>query len=160
MKFIGKNDGFTTYFSNQQNLKKISFYSFLILIIPTITLTLIFNIYFLVFLTIPILGMLLVIIHSLLKNKLINYQNKTNIEFKQKTQHLFEIKDNHLYKDYREIKNIQAITIYLYKDFILLKQKNNYISDYIIHNSDYQKGSREEFIAWIKNNNFKIKKRL
>lgn len=123
MKFIGKNDGLTTYIYNQQNLKKISLYSFLILIIPTIILTLIFNIDFLAFLTIPILGTLFVIIHFLFKNKLINYKNKISSELKEKTKHLFEIKDNHLYKDGREIKNIQAITIYLYKDFILLNKK-------------------------------------
>lgn len=64
-----------------------------------------------------------------------------------KTKHKFVLDSGYLYKDSRLIKNNDEIKIYKFKKFLFLVLPKTY---YIVHNNDYIKGSRDEFLKLCK----------
>ena len=71
----------------------------------------------------------------------------------QKKDHIFEIKNNALFKDGKEIKLIQSLKIYRYKKFLYMETSH---SMFVIKNTDFILGDRESFLSWAKSFDIRI----
>ena len=68
--------------------------------------------------------------------------------------HTFRIEDGLIYKDGKEIKLIRSIRIYRYKGFLYMETSH---SMFVIIDTDYTVGSRDELIGWAKENGIPVR---
>lgn len=68
--------------------------------------------------------------------------------------HTFRIEDGLIYKDGKEIKLIRSIRIYRYKGFLYMETSH---SMFVIMDTDYTVGSRDELIEWAKENGIPVR---
>ena len=122
--------------------------SSLIFLVPTIVFICTGNSYFWVFLIMP----LMFLVFSLAVFLLAKYDEKVFLSNERKV-HVFEIKNNCLFKNGKEVKLIQSIKIYQYNGFLYMETSH---SMFTIKNTDYIEGNREELIAWAKNKGIKV----
>ena len=69
--------------------------------------------------------------------------------------HIFEIKNDCLFKDGKEIKLINSIKIYRYKNFLYMESSH---SMFIVKNTDFILGDREAFLNWASSCHISIKR--
>ena len=93
------------------------------------------------FFVLPLFIFLIVIIQYVINTKSKNFLEGSLVK------HKFLLKNNLLYKDGEEIKSVNDICLYKFKNFLFLILKNSY---YRINNSDFIVGSRDEFLGRIK----------
>ena len=141
MKFNGKNGGLAMAIRNHIMMFRAFLISFLVFLIPTIIFICISNPYFWVFLIMPL--MFLIISFTLFM--FLKYDEKVFLSQDKKEQ-VFEIKDDCFFQD-GKIKSIKSIKIYCYKNFLYMETAN---SMYIIKNTDFILGNREDFLKWAK----------
>ena len=68
--------------------------------------------------------------------------------------HTFRIEDGLIYKDGKEIKLIRSIRIYRYRGFLYMETSH---SMFVIRDTDYTVGSRDELIGWAKENGIPVR---
>ena len=68
--------------------------------------------------------------------------------------HTFRIEDGLIYKDGKEIKLIQSIRIYRYRGFLYMETSH---SMFVIKDTDYTVGSRDELIEWARENGIPVR---
>ena len=68
--------------------------------------------------------------------------------------HTFRIEDGLIYKDGKEIKLIQSIRIYRYRGFLYMETSH---SMFVIKDTDYTDGSRDELIEWARENGIPVR---
>lgn len=93
------------------------------------------------FFVLPLFILLIIIIQYVINTKSKNFLEGSLAK------HKFLLKNNVLYKDGVEIKSVNDICLYKFKNFLFLILKNSY---YRINNSDFIVGSRDEFLGRIK----------
>ena len=93
------------------------------------------------FFGLPLFILLIIIIQYVINTKSKNFLEGSLVK------HKFLLKNNLLYKDGEEIKSVNDICLYKFKNFLFLILKNSY---YRINNSDFIIGSRDEFLGRIK----------
>ena len=71
----------------------------------------------------------------------------------QKKDHIFEVKNNSLFKDSKEIKLIKSVKIYRYKNFLYMETSH---SMFVIQNTDFISGDRDNFLIWAKSCDIRI----
>ena len=148
MKFKGRNGGMAVAIRNHIMLFRAFAVTLLITLVPTIIFVCINNSYFWVFLILPL--MLLTI--SYIVFFFSKHDDRVFLS-NQKKDHIFEIKNNSLFKDGKEIKLIQSLKIYRYKKFLYMETSH---SMFIIKNTDFISGDRESFLSWAKSFNIRI----
>lgn len=67
--------------------------------------------------------------------------------------HIFEIKNNCIFKDGKEIKLTQSVKIYRYKGFLYMETSH---SMFIVKDTDFVIGTRKEFLTWAKSCRIKV----
>ncbi|MBO5510969.1 MAG: hypothetical protein J6B24_04465 [Clostridia bacterium] len=67
--------------------------------------------------------------------------------------HTFRIEDGLIYKDGKEIKLIRSIRIYRYRGFLYMETSH---SMFVIMDTDYTVGSRDELIGWARENGIPV----
>ena len=72
----------------------------------------------------------------------------------EKKDHTFRIKDGLIYKDGKEIKLIRSIRIYRYRGFLYMETSH---SMFVIMDTDYTVGSRDELIGWARENGIPVR---
>jgi hypothetical protein len=80
------------------------------------------------------------------------YDENTFLEGAKKD-HTFRIRDGVIFKDGKEIRLIRSIKLYRYRGFLYMETSH---SMFIIRDTDYAAGSRDELIAWAKNNQIRV----
>ena len=140
MKFNGRNGGMAGAIRNHIMLFRMFFISLLIFIIPTIVFICVRNPYFWVFLIMPSMFLFL----SFAVFLFIKYDENVFLSRINKD-HIFEIKDNLLFKDGKEIKLIKSIKIYRYKGFLYMETSH---SMFVIKDTDFVIGDRENLLKW------------
>lgn len=122
--------------------------SLLVAIVPTTIFVCLNNSYFWIFLILPL--MLLAISYGVFF-----FSKRDDRVFLSdlKKDHLFEVKNNSLFKDGKEIKLIQSVKIYRYKKFLYMETSH---SMFIIKNTDFISGDRESFLSWAKSCDMRI----
>ena len=148
MKFKGRNGGMAVAMRNHIMLFRAFVISSLIFLVPTIVFICTGNSYFWVFLIMP----LLFLVFSLAVFLLAKYDEKLFLSNERK-EHIFEIKNNCLFKNGKEVKLIQSIKIYQYNGFLYMETSH---SMFTIKNTYYIEGNREELVAWAKNKGIKV----
>lgn len=93
------------------------------------------------FFVLPLFILLIILIQYVRNTKSKNFLEGSLVK------HKFLLKNNLLYKDGEEIKSVNDICLYKFKNFLFLILKNSY---YRINNSDFIVGSRDEFLGRIK----------
>ena len=93
------------------------------------------------FFVLPLFILLIIIIQYVINTKSKNFLEGSLVK------HKFLLKNNLLYKDGEEIKSVNDICLYKFKNFLFLILKNSF---YRINNSDFIVGSRDEFLGRIK----------
>ena len=68
--------------------------------------------------------------------------------------HTFRIKDGLICKDGKEIKLIRSIRIYRYRGFLYMETSH---SMFVIMDTDYTVGSRDELIGWARENGIPVR---
>ncbi len=68
--------------------------------------------------------------------------------------HTFRIKDGLIYKDGKEIKLIRSIRIYRFRGFLYMETSH---SMFVIMDTDYKVGSRDELIGWARENGIPVR---
>ena len=68
--------------------------------------------------------------------------------------HTFRIEDGLIYKDGKEIKLIRSIRIYRYRGFLYMETSH---SMFVIRDTDYTVGSRDELIGWARENGIPVR---
>lgn len=68
--------------------------------------------------------------------------------------HTFRIEDGLIYKDGKEIKLIRSIRIYRYRGFLYMETSH---SMFVIMDTDYTVGSRDELIGWARENGIPVR---
>lgn len=148
MRFEGKNGGLAMAIRSHILIMRAFAISLIICIIPAIILLCIHNPHFYIFLVFPPFFLVL----SFIDFAFIKYNDKVFLS-NLKTDHIFEIQNNTIYKDGKEIKLIQAIKIYRYKGFLYMETSH---STFIIKDTDYAVGDRKTFLTWAKSNDIKV----
>ena len=148
MKFKGRNGGAAVAIRNHIMLFRAFLITLLIALVPTIIFICIKNPYFWVFLILPL--MLLAI--SYIVFFFSKHYDRVFLS-NQKKDHIFEIKNNSLFKDGKEIKLIQSLKIYRYKKFLYMETSH---SMFVIKNTDFISGDRESFLSWAKSFDIRI----
>lgn len=67
--------------------------------------------------------------------------------------HTFRIEDGLIYKDGKEIKLIRSIRFYRYRGFLYMETSH---SMFVIMDTDYTVGSRDELIGWARENGIPV----
>ena len=67
--------------------------------------------------------------------------------------HLFEVKNDSLFKDGKEIKLIRSVKIYRYKKFLYMETSH---SMFTVNNTDFVSGDRDSFLSWAKSCDIRI----
>ena len=114
--------------------------SLLISIIPIMVFICAHNPYFWIFLIIPLMSFVL----SFAVLLFIKYDENVFLSLEKKD-HVFEIKDNHLSKDGKEIKLVKSIKIYRYKNFLYIETSH---SMFVIKDTDFVVGNRDSLLKW------------
>ena len=148
MKFKGRNGGMAIAMRNHIMLFRAFVISLLIFLVPTIIFVCMFNPYFGVLLIMPLMFLLF----SLVVFLFAKYDEKVFLSNERK-EHIFEIKNNCLFKNGKEVKLIKSIKIYQYIGFLYMETSH---SMFTIKNTDYVEGNRGKFIAWAKSNGIKV----
>lgn len=148
MKFKGRNGGLALAIRNHIMLFRAFVITLLITLVPTIIFVCINNSYFWVFLILPL--MLLTI--SCVVFFFSKYDEQVFLS-NQKKDHIFEVKNNSLFKDGKEIKLIKSVKIYRYKKFLYMKTSH---SMFVIPNTDFISGDRDNFLIWAKSCDIRI----
>ena len=148
MKFKGRNGGMALAIRYHIMLFRAFVITLLITLIPTIFFICIKNPYFWVFLILPL--MLLAI--SYIVFFFSKYDDRVFLS-NLKKDHIFEIKNNSLFKDGKEIKLIKSVKIYRYKKFLYMETSH---SMFVIKNTDFISGDRESFLSWAKSFDIRI----
>ena len=149
MKFKGRNGGMALAVRNHIMMFRAFLISFLVFVTPTIIFICINNPYFWVFLIMPFL--FLVVSFSVFL--FVKYDEKVFLSLEKK-EHTFEIKNDCLLKDGKEIKLIKSIKIYRYKNFLYMESSH---SMFIVKNTDFILGDREAFLNWASSCHISIK---
>ena len=68
--------------------------------------------------------------------------------------HTFRIEDGLICKDGKEIKLIRSIRIYRYRGFLYMETSH---SMFVIMDTDYTVGSRDELIGWARENGIPVR---
>lgn len=68
--------------------------------------------------------------------------------------HTFRIEDGLIYKDGKEIKLIRSIRIFRYRGFLYMETSH---SMFVIMDTDYTVGSRDELIGWARENGIPVR---
>ena len=142
MKFKGRNGGMALAIRNHIMLFRAFVITLLITLVPTIIFICINNSYFWVFLILPL--MLLTI--SCVVFFFSKYDDRVFLSNQEKD-HIFEVKNNSLFKDGKEIKLIKSVKIYRYKKFLYMETSH---SMFVIQNTDFISGDRDNFLIWAK----------
>lgn len=148
MKFKGRNGGTAVALRNHIVMMRCFAVSLLLFLIPTIVFLCLQNSYFYVFLIMP--AMFLILSFAVL---LEIKSAETKFLAGQKKDHIFEVINDCIYKDNREIKLKRSIKIYQYRRFWYMETSH---SMFIIKDSDYIVGSRDELIAWARANEIRV----
>ena len=148
MKFKGRNGGMAIALRNHIMLFRVFVISLFVFMIPTIIFVCIHNPYFWIFLIAPIMFL----VFSLAVFLFIKYDENVFLEGTQKD-HLFEIKNNCLFKDGKEMKMIQSVKIYRYKGFLYMKTSH---SVFVIKDTDFLVGDRNSFLDWAKLSHIRV----
>ena len=149
MKFKGRNGGMATAIRNHIMLFRVFVISLLISIIPIMFFICAHNPYFWIFLIGPLMSFVL----SFAVFLFIKYDENVFLSLAQKD-HVFEIKDNRLSKDGKEIKLVKLIKIYRYKNFLYMETSH---SMFIIKDTDFIIGDRESLLKWATVSGIKVK---
>ena len=149
MKFKGRNGGMALAVRNHIMMFRAFLISFLVFLIPTIIFIFISNPYFWVFMILPFLCLVISFAVFLFA------KHDENVFLSQeKKDHIFEIKNDSLFKDGKEIKLINSIKIYRYKNFLYMETSH---SMFVIQNTDFILSNREDFLDWAKSCHVSIK---
>ena len=148
MKFKGRNGGMALAIRNHIMLFRAFVITLLITLVPTIIFVCINNSYFWVFLILPL--MLLTISYIVF---FFSIHDDRGFLSNQKKDHIFEIKNNLLFKDGKEIKLIKSVKIYRYKKFLYMETSH---SMFVIQNTDFISGDRDNFLIWAKSCDIRI----
>ena len=149
MKFKGKNGGMAVAIRNHIMLFRVFVISLLISIIPIMVFICAHNPYFWIFLIIPLMSFVL----SFAVLLFIKHDENVFLSLEKKD-HVFEIKDNRLSKDGKEIKLVKSIKIYRYKNFLYMETSH---SMFIIKDTDFIIGDRESLLKWATVSGIKVK---
>ena len=71
-----------------------------------------------------------------------------------KKDHTFRVSDGLIYKDGKEIKLIRSIRFYRYRGFLYMETSH---SMFVIKDTDYTDGSRDELIGWARENGIPVR---
>ena len=148
MKFKGRNGGMAIAIRNHIMLFRAFVITLLITLVPTIIFVCINNSYFWVFLILP-LGLLTFSCVVFFFSK---YDEQVFLS-NQKKDHIFEVKNNSLFKDGKEIKLIKSVKIYRYKKFLYMETSHTM---FVIQNTDFISGDRDNFLIWAKSCDIRI----
>ena len=148
MKFKGRNGGMALAIRNHIMLFRAFVITLLITLVPTIIFVCINNSYFWIFLILPL--MLLTI--SCVVFFFSKYDDRVFLR-NQKKDHIFEVKNNSLFKDGKEIELIKSVKIYRYKNFLYMETSH---SMFVIQNTDFISGDRDNFLIWAKSCDIRI----
>ena len=149
MKFKGRNGGMAIAIRNHIMLFRVFVISLLISIIPIMFFIFAHNPYFWIFLIIPLMSFVL----SFAVLLFIKHDENVFLSLEKKD-HVFEIKDNRLSKDGKEIKLVKSIKIYRYKNFLYMETSH---SMFIIKDTDFIIGDRESLLKWATVSGIKVK---
>ena len=149
MKFKGRNCGMAIAIRNHIMLFRVFVISLLISFIPIMFSICAHNPYFWIFLIIPLMSFVL----SFAVFLFIKYDENVFLSLEKKD-HVFEIKDNRLSKDGKEIKLVKSIKIYRYKNFLYMETSH---SMFIIKDADFIIGDRESLLKWATVSGIKVK---
>ena len=149
MKFKGRNGGMAVAIRNHIMGFRVFVISLLISIIPIMVFICAHNPYFWIFLIIPLMSFVL----SFAVFLFIKYDENVFLSLSKKD-HVFEIKDNRLSKDGKEIKLVKFIKIYRYKNFLYMETSH---SIFIIKDTDFIIGDRESLLKWATVSGIKVK---
>ena len=149
MKFKGRNGGMAIAIRNHIMLFRVFVISLLISIIPIMFFICAHNPYFWIFLIIPLMSFVL----SFAVLLFIKHDENVFLSLEKKD-HVFEIKDNHLSKDGKEIKHVKSIKIYRYKNFLYMETSH---SIFIVKDTDFIIGDRERLLKWATVSGIKVK---
>lgn len=147
IEFYGYNDTRALAFYTAIIMLQI-FIACLIVSLLTIPFAIVFSIYEILYIFI-IPGFFLFLVPI---SYLINVKYKTFLKGL-KVKHKFTLESGYLFKDNKVIKKYDEISIYKFKNFLLLVLAKSY---YMVRNADYIEGSREEFLKLC---NFNISRR-
>ena len=148
MKFKGRNGGMAVAMHNHMTLFRAFLITSLMAPVPTVIFIGIDNPYFWTFFILPL--MLLVISYVVFFFS--KYDDQVFLS-NQKKEHIFEVKNNTLFKDGKEMKLIQSVKIYRYKKFLYIETSH---SMFVIKNTDFISGDRESFLSWAKSCDIRI----
>ncbi len=148
MQFKGRTGGMAMALRNHIMLFRAFVISLFVFLIPTIIFVCIKNPYFWVFMIAP----LMFLVFSFAVFLFIKYDENVFLEGVRKD-HLFEIKNNCLFKDGKEIKLIQSVKIYRYKGFLYMETSH---SVFVIKDADFMIGDRNSFLDWAKLSHIRI----
>ena len=148
MKFIGRNGGMALAIRNHIMLFRAFVITLLITLIPTIIFICINNSYFWVFLILPLMLLTLSYVVFFFSK----YDDRAFL-CNQKKEHIFEAKNNSLFKDCKEIKLMHSVKIYRYKKFLYMETSH---SMFVIRNTDFISGDRDDFLIWAKSCDIRI----
>ena len=148
MKFKGRNGGMALAVRNHIMLFRAFAITLLIALVPTIIFACINNTYFWVFLSIP----LMLLVMSFAVFFFSKYDEDVFLSGAKKD-HVFEIKSNSLFKDGKEIKLIRSVKIYRYKEFLYMETAR---SVFLIKNTDFILGDREGFLSWARSCDIRV----
>ena len=148
MKFKGRNGGMAIEIRNHIMLFRAFVITLPITLVPTIIFICINNSYFWVFLITPLMLLTL--------SYVVFFFSKSDDRvflINQKKDHIFEVKNNSLFKDGKEIKLMQCVKIYRYKKFLYMETSH---SMFVIQNTDFISGDRDNFLIWAKSCDIRI----
>lgn len=81
------------------------------------------------------------------------YDENTFLEGAKKN-HTFRIRDGVIFKDGKELRLIRSIRIYRYRGFLYMETSH---SMFVIRDTDYTEGSRDELIGWARENGIPVR---
>ena len=148
MKFKGRNGGTAMAIRNHIMLFRAFVITLLITLVPTIIFVCINNSYFWVFLILPLMLLTLSYVVFFFSK----YDDRVFLSNQEKD-HIFEVKNNSLFKDGKEIKLIKSVKIYRYKKFLYMETSH---SMFVIQNTDFISGDRDNFLIWAKSCDIRI----
>lgn len=80
------------------------------------------------------------------------YDENTFLEGAKKD-HTFRVRDGVIFKDGKEVRLIRSIKLYRYRGFLYMETSH---SMFIIRDTDYAAGSRDDLVSWAKNNQIRV----
>lgn len=151
--FYGYNDGQALAIQNRRNLARVALYS-LIVVIPFTVIGIITTEYLWLLCWIFPCAFLALALATFLFRK---YDDEVFLKGEKK-RHIFKVENGEIYKDGKEIKQVDKIKIYVYKDYLFMETSHSFFR---IPNEAYEVGSRQELLqSMIIKRNHTIKLRL